>query len=163
MIASRAVSAHAIPCTNCGGMTTPQGDGRTYVCPYCKTQIVAAIEGHQVAAGMRLDLRNIDALLATLANTLHAGFAESTRIHAQGAWVQAIEVNLDPDGFAIRREGTGVVAHYKKMVRGVALKTKTLPLDEWVVKLTDALARQASSNQRAAWVLAQLGGRPGDR
>ena len=157
------VSAHAIPCTNCGGMTTPQGDGRTYVCPYCKTQIVAAIEGHQVAAGMRLDLRDIDGMLGQLANTLHAGFSECTQIHAQGSYVHAIDVTIDPDGFSIRREGAGVVAQHKKMVRGIALKTSTLPLDKWIEKLTDALARQASSNTRAAWVLAQLGGRPGDR
>lgn len=144
-------------------MTTPQGDGRTYVCPYCKTQIVAAIEGHQVAAGMRLDLRNIDGLLGQLANTLYAGFGECTLIQAQGSYVHSIEVTIDPDGFSIRREGTGVVSHHKKIVRGIALKTTSMPLDQWVEKLTDALARQASSNNRAAWVLAQLGGRPGDR
>ena len=139
-------------------MMNPQGDGRTYVCAFCHTRVLVAVEGHQIAAGMRLDLSNIDGFLGQLANTLHAGYAESTRITAQGAYVQAIEVTIEPDGFIVRREGAGVVAQYKKMVRGIALKTSTLPLDQWVEKLTAALARQAGSNTRAAWVLARLTG-----
>jgi hypothetical protein len=72
--------------------------------------------------------------------------------------VHAIEITLDPDGFAVRREGSGVVAQHKKMVRGIALKTSTMPLDQWVDLLTKALARQAASNTKAAWVLARLTG-----
>lgn len=136
----------------------PLGDGRTYQCDYCRTQVVAAIEGHQIAAGMRLDLTNIDSFLGQLANTLHAGFAECTRIQAVGPVVHVIEVTIEPDGYSIRREGSGVVAQYKKLVRGIALKTQTMPLDQWVDMLTKSLARQASSNARAAWVLAQLTG-----
>jgi hypothetical protein len=139
-------------------MTNPQGDGRTYVCPYCQTKVLVAVEGHQIAAGMRLDLANIDVFLHQLADTLHAGYAESTRIQAQGTYIHAIEVTIDPEGFAITRQGAGVVAQHKKMVRGIALKTSTLPLDQWVDLLTKALARQAGSNTRAAWVLARLTG-----
>ncbi len=137
---------------------TPLADGRTYHCSYCNTNVLVAVEGHQIAAGMRLDLRNIDGFLGQLANTLHAGYPECTRIQAQGSYVLSIDVMVDPDGFAVRREGAGVVAHHKKVVRGIALKSKVIPLDEWVRLLTNALARQASSNTRAAWVLAQLTG-----
>jgi hypothetical protein len=137
---------------------TPQADARTYVCSFCHTRVLVAVEGHQIAAGMRLDLTNIDGFLGQLANTLHAGYGECTRISAQGSWVQAIEVTVEPDGFVVRREGAGVVAQHKKMVRGIALKTSILPLDQWVALLTKALARQAGSNTRAAWVLARLTG-----
>ena len=139
-------------------MMKPAGDGRTYACEYCRTQVVVAVEGHQIAAGMRLDLSNIDSFLGQLANTLHAGYAECTRIQATGPVVHSIDVMIEPDGFAIRREGAGVVAQYKKIVRGIALKTKVMPLEQWVEALTKALARQAGSNARAAWVLAQLTG-----
>ncbi len=148
----------AVPCTNCGAMMNPQGDGRTYICQFCNTRVLVAVEGHQIAAGMRLDLRNIDSFLGQLANTLHAGYSECTRIQAQGSFVHAIEVTIEPDGFMVRREGSGVVATHKKMVRGVALKNTTMPLDQWVDMLTKALARQAGSNTRAAWVLARLTG-----
>ena len=139
-------------------MMNPLGDGRTYVCGFCHTRVLVAVEGHQIAAGMRLDLGNIDGFLGQLANTLHAGYGECTRITAQGPAVHAIEVTVEPDGFIVRREGAGVVAQHKKMVRGIALKTQTMPLDQWVELLTKALARQAGSNTRAAWVLARLTG-----
>ncbi len=48
---------------------------------------------------------------------------------------------------------------HKKMVRGIALRTETLAADRWVHLLTEALARHANQNARAAWVLAQLGGK----
>jgi hypothetical protein len=148
----------AVPCTNCGAMMKPLADARTYACDYCRTQVLVAVEGHQIAAGMRLDLQNIDNFLGQLANTLHAGYAECTRIQAQGPYVLSIDVTIEPDAFAIRREGSGVVAQHKRMVRGIALKTTTFPLDKWVDMLTKSLARQASSNTRAAWVLARLTG-----
>jgi hypothetical protein len=119
---------------------------------------VVAASGDQIAAGMHLDLNNIESFMSQLANTLYKGYAESTRIGANGNWVHTIEVTLDPDGFMVTRQGSGVVATYKKLVRGVALKNTVMPLDQWVKKLCDALARQAASNAKAAWVLAQLTG-----
>jgi hypothetical protein len=139
-------------------MMTPQADARTYACAFCHARVLVAVEGHQIAAGMRLDLGNIDGFLGQLANTLHAGYGECTRIQAHGTYVQSIEVTVEPDCFIVRREGAGVAAQHKKMVRGIALKTSTLALDKWVDMLTKALARQASSNTRAAWVLARLTG-----
>ena len=137
---------------------TPQADGRTYACTFCKTQVQVAIEGRQIAAGMRLDLTNVDAFLSQLAHTLSTGFAESATIHADARAVYSIEVNLDPDVFLVHREGPRVVTRKKKMVRGIALKTETLAMDKWVSALTEALARHANTNARAAWVLAQLNG-----
>ena len=118
-----------------------------------------AISGEQIAAGMALDLANVDAFLGKLAQTLWQGYAEHTKIQAQGQWVQSIEVDLDPDIFMVQREGQHAVAQHKKVVRGVALRTKQLSLDIWLEQLTEALARHANTNARAAWVLAQLGGK----
>ena len=134
------------------------GDGRTYHCDFCNAKVLVAASGEQIAAGMHLDLSNIDSFMSQLAGTLYKGYAESTKIGANGNWVHTIEVTLDPDGFLVRREGSGVVATYKKLVRGVALKNTVMPLDQWVKKLCDALSRQAASNAKAAWVLAQLTG-----
>jgi hypothetical protein len=140
-------------------MVAPPADGRTYVCSYCHSKMLVAIDGHQIAQGMRLDFANIDNFLSQLANTLHTGFSERTKIHAQGTVVHAIEVDLEQDMYVAKREGLAVVAQHKKMVRGVALKTTILTLDKWVAHLSESLARHANSNARAAWVLAQLTGR----
>jgi hypothetical protein len=147
-----------VPCANCGAMMTPQQDGRTYACAYCQTRVQVAIDGRQIAAGMQLDLANMENFLAQLANTLSQGFAEHTRIEANGRVVNSIAIDLEPDQFLARREGQHVVAEHKKVVRGIALRTSRLPLDRWVEALTDALARHANTNARAAWVLGRLDG-----
>ena len=147
-----------IPCKNCGAMMSPEADGRTYACLYCKTRVQVEIQGAQIAAGMRLDLTNADALLAQLANTLSTGFAEHTRIHAQGTYVHGLEVDTEPDVFILKREGHKLLAQHKRVVRGIALRTETLALDRWVHMLTESLARLANSNARAAWVLSQIKG-----
>ncbi|HEX7601797.1 MAG TPA: hypothetical protein VF316_09335, partial [Polyangiaceae bacterium] len=112
-----------VACKNCGAMMTPQADGRTYACNFCRTQVQVAVEGHQIAEGMRLDLSNVDAFLSQLAHTLHTGFAECARIQGDARMVYSIEVTLDPDVFLVGREGPRVVARHKKMVRGIALRT----------------------------------------
>lgn len=152
------MSLQPVKCTNCGAMVSPPSDGRTYVCSYCHSKMLVAIDGHQIAQGMRLDFSNIENFLAQLANTLHTGFSERTRIQAQGTVVHVIEVDLEKDCFVAKREGAAIVAQHKKMVRGVALKTTTLALDKWVAQLTDALAQYANTNARAAWVVSQLTG-----
>src|SRR5258706_13384628 len=129
-----------VPCTYCGAMMHPHSDGRVYTCPFCKTKQQVAIGADQIAAGMALDLANTDAFLSKLAATLHQGFAERTRIEAQGQYVVGIEINMDTEHFTARREGAGVVAQHKKVVRGIALKTQIVTLDKWVEMLTKALA-----------------------
>jgi hypothetical protein len=148
----------AIGCTNCGAKMVPQWDGRVHACPYCGVQIQVAIGADQIAAGMAIDLRNTEAFLAKLASTLHQGFHENTRIEANGSYVVALEVNLEPEVFIARRQGQHIVTQHKKVVRGIALKTATLAIDRWFHMLTSALAKHANENARAAWVLGQLGG-----
>jgi len=139
-------------------MMVPQWDGRVHACPYCRTQIQVAIGADQIAAGMQMDFANVDGFLARLAWTLKQGFFEHARIQASGNWITSIEVWLEPDQFIVRREGREAIAEHKKIVRGVALRTKRLPLDQWHAMLCDALARFANDNARAAWVLKQIGG-----
>src|SRR6185436_18358506 len=115
-------------------------DARTYACAYCGTRVQVAIDGGQIAAGMRLDLANADAFLGQLASTLSTGFAEKTRIESQQGRVVSIEVSVEPNVFFAAREASGVVARHKRVVRGIALKTTTVPLDRWVEMLTEALA-----------------------
>jgi methyl coenzyme M reductase gamma subunit len=136
----------------------PQADGRTFACRYCGSKIQVAIDGEQIARGMQVDLANLEDFVAKLATALSQGFAEHSTIEARGRVVHAISLALDPDHFVLHREGSEFVTRHKKVVRGVALKTAVLPLDQWFQKLTDALARHANQNARAAWVLSQLGG-----
>jgi hypothetical protein len=137
----------------------PHTDGRQYHCGFCGTKIQAAIGADQVAAGMALDMQNIDAFLGQLAKQLHQAVPQQVRIHASGAQVHGIELTLETDAFVLKREGQHVVSQYKKLVRGIALKTKELPLEQWVQHLSEALARHANVNAQAGMLAAQLAGR----
>jgi hypothetical protein len=142
-------------------MMVPAWDGRVYACPFCKTQCQVAISSDQIAAGMALDLSNIDAFLSRLAAALWQGVQDRTRIEAHGQWVRSIQIDPDPYVYIVSRDPQNrAVAQHKKVVRGVALRTKTVPLDAWVDMLTDSLAAHANTNARAAWVLGQLGRAP---
>src|SRR5438445_587190 len=121
----------------------PQADGRTFACRYCGSKIQVAIDGAQIARGMQVDLSNLEDFVIKLAGALSQGFAEHSEIEARGQVVHAIRLALDPDHFALEREGSEFVPRHKKVVRGIALKTAVLPLDQWFQKLTEALARHA--------------------
>ncbi len=152
------MTAESIECTNCGAPMNPEFDGRTYACHYCRARVQVAVKGEQIAAGVSADLSNIESFLSKLGSTLTQGFASNSKVQMRGQSVEHIEVNLEPDVFLLHRRGREAVAEHKQVVRGIALKTKELPLDEWYQKLTDALARKANTNSHAAWVLGQLGG-----
>jgi hypothetical protein len=147
-----------VRCTNCGATMAPAPDGRVFVCAHCGAQTQVAIDGQQIAAGLRLDLASADVFLAELASALHHGFAERAKIHRDGGAVVLVELALEGDVFIARREAHGVTAQHKKVVRGIALKTATHPLDRWVELLAKAIAAHANSNARAAEALARLRG-----
>ena len=143
-------------CEICGAPTEPGADGRTYACPYCRAQRLVTVDAAQISAGMKLDLANAAAFLDRLAHTLEAAFADRTKIQRHGAAVQVIELDLGAERFVATREAHGVLAQHKKVVRGIALKTVSHPLDRWVELLTAALAAHANENTRASEALSAL-------
>jgi hypothetical protein len=81
---------------------------------------------------------------------------ERTKLQSEGTRIVCFELHLEPDVFLVKREMHGIVAQHKKIVRGIALKTATHPLDHWVTLLSKALAAHANENARVAQVLATL-------
>jgi hypothetical protein len=139
-----------VSCKNCGGTMSPGADGRTYACPYCEAEQQVAIEAEQIAANLRADLANVEAFLAKLADTMHASFSQRTRVRRDGTRVIHFELDLDKDVFVAKHEPDGIVAQHKKMVRGVALKTTSHPIDVWLEMLSRALANHANTRAHAA-------------
>jgi hypothetical protein len=135
----------------------PHADGRVYHCGFCGTKAQVAIGADQVAAGLALDRTNIETFLGHLARSLQEAVPQEVQVQASGAQIHGIEVTLGGDAFVLRRDAGRVVSQYKKLVRGVALKTKDLPLEEWVTMLADSLARHANSNAQAGALAARLG------
>lgn len=138
-------------------MVPSQVDGRTYHCPHCDAQVQAAIDGAQIAAGMHLDLANVAAFMHGLATALRHGFGDDVVVTTGGdGHVAVVEIDFDPHRFTIKRERAKLVGQVKKLVRGVALKTKEHPIPEWVALLHEAIAQQLNDNTRVTEVLARL-------
>jgi hypothetical protein len=149
----------SVECHHCGAPMQPDVDGRLFSCGFCGTKTQVGIAADQIAHGMALDMSNVEHFLGQLARQLQQAIPQQVRVEGSGAHVAGMEVNLDPDMFVLRHEGGHVVAQYKKLVRGIALKTRDLPLDEWVGKLGEALARHANANAQVGALAAQLRGR----
>ena len=49
-----------VQCNNCGALVNPGADGRTFRCRFCGVERQVAIEGRQIATGMKLDLARLD-------------------------------------------------------------------------------------------------------
>jgi hypothetical protein len=148
-----------VQCDSCGAVMRPTADGRVFYCDYCRSHKQVAIDEEQLAQGLALDMTNVHQFLHDLSAALHHAFPDKTRVSRVGHVIELIELNLDPHLFIAKREHTGEYsAHYKKLVRGVALKTKVLTLDVWVKDLTKSMAEHANNNARVASVLARLRG-----
>jgi hypothetical protein len=147
-----------IRCESCGAVMKPRPDGRIYGCEYCGSELQAAVDAEQIGAGLRLDLANAEAFMVELSRALHGHIGERTKLHTEGTRVMGFELHLEPDLFLVKREIHGIVAQHKKVVKGIALKTTTHPLDAWVLLLSKALAAHANENARVAQVLATLRG-----
>lgn len=151
------MGSEIVGCERCGAAMEPQPDGRTYVCAYCHTQRLVAVDGEQLARGMAVDLSNVEGFLTHLAHSM-SKMGERAKIHHNGQRVVHVEIDLGADVFLAKRDGPGVTAQHKKIVRGIALKTTTHPLDRWYDMLTKALATHANENARASQALSHLKG-----
>ena len=140
-------------CGRCGAPIDVPDDGRSYGCKFCGAEVLVAVDAGQIAAGMKLDLSNANAFLTRLAHALETAVADRTKIQRHGAEVIAIELDLAPDVFIAKRESHSVLAQHKRLVRGIALKTATHPLDRWVEMVTSALAAHANENARTTQAL----------
>jgi hypothetical protein len=148
-----------IRCEICGAPMKPHADGRRYTCEHCDSERQVAIDSEQLAQGLKLDLSNVEAFLRDLAASLLKAFPGKTRVLHEGSQLVVLEINLDPHMYIAKRDmGGNYTAQYKKLVRGVALKTKILSVDVWVQQLTQSIADHANQNAHVAQVLAQLKG-----
>ena len=151
------MTAETQRCDNCGAPLVQNGpDVRKGVCAHCGNELTVAIDSAQIAAGMHLDIQNADAFMAQLAKSLAHAFGQRTKVHWERGRIVKIELDLGKDMFVALLEIDSVVAQHKKMVRGVALKTSTHPVDVWVGLLHKAIATHVNTNAKAAAALAQL-------
>lgn len=115
------------------------------------------------AAEIRADARDIPALLEGLARWLEesvpsladverkrAGLFDSRRL------VVRITCSVGDWSYVLERDGTHVATRRAREVRGITLKTETLPLADWLRALSADLVARADTDARALAALRDL-------
>jgi len=147
--------AHAFEkCGNCGAPLESSGDGRAVSCSYCGAHEQVVVDPARLLSSLQVEAGSADALLQGLAVKLAEAFPDQTQIEWAGGLfsakkVERFELATGDALFTLTRARHGVLAERADVVRGIALKTHQLTIDEWLAALSTSLAALADGNARA--------------
>lgn len=110
------------------------------------------LDFEMLAASLRADTADIGTWVAVLGSKLAGALPAHVRLRRGGLLgngpVNGMTADLADWRFALRLERGVPVAERTHVVRGIALKTETLPLDAWIDTLVAALAELAATSAR---------------
>jgi hypothetical protein len=116
-----------------------------------------------LASSLRADLTDVKAFLAALAEKLGGALPQQCVVERKGGLfakekhVHRVSVELGEHRYAIEHASHGGLrASRIKVVRGIALKTEELPVDQWIEELSRDLAAHAARNSQARMALERL-------
>ncbi len=115
-----------------------------------------------LAASLRADAADIGQFAEVLAVKLEGALPAQTRVERRRSGlrgprrVRRIEVALPSERLELRSEGTSLQASSARVSGGIVLKHEALSLDEWVGRLSSALAAEAERSQDARRALGEL-------
>jgi hypothetical protein len=116
-----------------------------------------------VASSLRADTRDLKSFVEALAVKLEGALPGQANVERRGGGffskekhVQRIEVALGDQRFGLTTDGSHIETTCAKAVRGIVLKTETLPLNEWIDRLSRGLAEHAQTSEQARVALERL-------
>ena len=116
-----------------------------------------------VAAALRADSSDLATFVEALATKLEASFPGHVKVERKGSRfvpgarpVRRISVPLGDSTFELEHDGGRVSCSRRAVVRGIALRTEEMPLDEWIDALSAALVSEAGSSESARAALERL-------
>ena len=150
-------------CPNCGAPLETSTDGRSVLCPYCGAGEARSVDPGQLAASLRAETGSLAQLFESLAARFAGELPDITRVETSGGFlsskrVDAFEVAFASEIFRMSRGSGRIVAERSEVVRGIALKTESVPVDAWLHALCEALSAHASSNAATLDALRRIGG-----
>lgn len=105
-----------------------------------------------LAASLRADTADVQTWIAVLAQKLANALPSRVWLHRGGLFgngaVDGMGADMGSWRFALRLEHGEPVAERTHIVRSIALKSETLPLDAWIDALVTALAELAATSAR---------------
>jgi hypothetical protein len=116
-----------------------------------------------VASSLRADSRDLKTFVEALAVKLEGALPGQCFIERRGGGlfsrekhVHRIQVMLGDQRFELSADGGRVETTCAKAVRGIVLKTESVPLDEWIDRLSRGLAEHAQTSEQARIALERL-------
>jgi len=148
-------------CGNCGAPLQTSADGRELSCAYCGVSERRAVDPARLFSALRAEAGSAEELLQGLARRLAEAFPDLSRLEWSGGFlsakrVVAFELTTAEARFRLCKAPHGVQAERAEVVRGIAVKTATLPVDEWLGALSASLSSHAAENSRALEALQRL-------
>lgn len=115
------------------------------------------------SASMRANYTDVGAFLEALAVKFEGALPMRTRVSRQSNLfsrehpVKEIVLMLDVYHYSIGRERQGpLVAQRTKMVRGIALSSGQVPVEQWIEEVAESLARLAEQDAQANAALSRF-------
>lgn len=93
--------------------------------------------------------------LETLALLLQTALPDATTIERGGAFwakvrpVKSLTVELSEESFLLQSEAGPLKSQITRRVRGVAIKTEEVRVEEWIHRLSDCLSQRAAQSRAA--------------
>lgn len=113
-----------------------------------------------VAASLRADASDLRVFVDVLAEKLAGALPDRTSVEHAGRFggkrIRGIAVRLGDAEYRLDHDPPEVACQRRTLVRGIALKTEDLQLDEWIERLSRDLAQEAGSSERGRAALARL-------
>jgi hypothetical protein len=121
---------------------------------------VGQLDFELVAASLRADASDMRAFVEALAEKLAGAIPDRTTVERTGLFggkrVRGLAVRLGDAEYRLEHDPPAVACHRRTLVRGIALKTEELPLDDWIERLSRDLTEEASSSEHGRAALARL-------
>jgi len=111
-----------------------------------------------VAAGLRADATDLNAFVEALAVKLEGALPGRVTIARQGGLfsrskgVREISVDMGDSRYSLASNGGRIETTRRNEVRGIAIKSEPLELDEWIAALSrelEAAARESAEGRQA--------------
>ena len=115
-----------------------------------------------VAASLRADAADLDAFVEALAVRLEGALPGQVEVERKGGLlgankrVRRIEVTLGDQRYEVEVDRGRVTCRRRSVVRGIALKTHELDLDDWIDALSRDLVEEGERSERGRQALARL-------
>ncbi|MGA9774904.1 MAG: hypothetical protein WBU92_03170 [Candidatus Dormiibacterota bacterium] len=116
----------------------------------------------RLASALRADSRDLSTFLEVMASKFQGALPGRARVEYQGGLlrrsrqVRRVTLQLGDDRFELDRERGAIFARRTRVVRGIALKTEQLGVEDWLAELSHCLVREGRSSAQDRIALERL-------